>query len=224
VSIFSVPRTQIPDEPEIMEMRVLHEVTHYYLQFTILLSGVYREAEKILEVAGREVAVFILEYIGECLAHAETARICGPRRYFSSSSYRPNVVPTAKAPSGSPTTFDEEFLFWRRRKEKSFFFYTQFGCVSPWAWAAELFEEDTYRNSFLQNLHGQALQIHNDLAQPMREIYNCAALKPEPIFKMVRIIEDTFWSVSLVSTGNSLETLISHYREQGAFRDLFGDT
>lgn len=207
--ILSPPAAETDDVERTLAMRVIHEITHYYLTFTLFLESDVSLWETILEIAGEPMAVLIMDIIGECFAHADTARFVGAD-YFQQS---PELVDPPEDLPLDPR-LDATFGEWRRLKRAAYSRTLRFLNAFPWIAAMRsegLREEaDELRNKLAYPYPGLCV----DLLWPSLEIYGAGELREEAVFSIVRCLEGTAGVVSDIHVWFALNEVFSAYMNE----------
>lgn len=186
VLVISPPSSESAgDTLEAIRMRVVHELAHYYLTFTLFLDGLVPQAEAILELAGKASALFILDLIEESYAHADTAQIIGSE-YVSAlphpTELNDEMTPLSEGPDG-------EVGKWLRERMVRFFRSGIFDAVFPWAFSLRMHGAVEESRKLVDWMDSPFPAFALGLMEPMERIYKAATLETAGVFELVRVTE-----------------------------------
>jgi len=186
--------------------KLIHEIAHYYLSMTLFLSTVDHPYERVLEVAGETLSIFLLDLLDESFAHSDSASIIGSS-YFK-------YVP-ADLPSGDTTLNMElsDIAKWARRKTELYWSTAGFMSLFPWAVALVAGGQEEMCQQVLARID-PPLQTAGQVMLPhILGMYERAELGAQAILALVQILEEI---LEYIHAWSSLETLFALYLEPDA--------
>jgi len=191
-----------------LEIRVIHEVLHYYLMFTLFLDDESPRSEMILDLAGWPISDFLLQLISETYAHIETLRLFGED--FMRHAPHNSAMST---PSTSLLSASEDGLSrWLRETRLEYFSTLQFSMVFPWICAVALFDEDRI-GTYCDMLKKPFKRLAQHLIPPMLSIYSHGSLNAPDILSMVKQIEGSTDVLARLNASSAMDAV----REEDAF-------
>jgi hypothetical protein len=191
-----------------LRMRVIHELVHYYLTFTLLLEDEHPFSEGILEMAGQTVGELLLDLITECFAHADTAGFEGNAFFSCAPRKATSVVSHLEDPAAK---LSPHLLGWLRRRRQAYFRTVRFLSVFPWMCASLTHrgEEDCW--ALVELLEPPFDRLAGELLAPMTAMYATGGLRGRDILAMIEAIERVPGVLAQVTAWGALNEFFAEY-------------